>query len=695
MSYGTHTWRLTETPPRLNEGLEPVALLDSRSDEMLQSEGQSATVARHQTERPHVRQTTPNLRQNIGLVPLDAVNSAEKADLPLAIEDYALIGDCATAALVGRNGSIDWLCWPRFDSTACFAALLGTSEHGRWRICPVDPAVRVSRAYRDDTMVLETVFETADGCVALIDFMPIGQANSSVIRLVEGRRGNVAMRLHLTLRFDYGATVPWVTQLEDKSGVTATAGPSRVVLRAPLPLQGEDLATVAEFDVVQGECVPFVLTHVPSHLRVPWTLDWRAALQRTETFWRSWSARSTYTGPWRETVQRSLLTLKAMTYAPTGGIVAAPTTSLPEQLGGQRNWDYRYCWLRDATSTLLALMSAGYLEEAQAWRAWLQRSVAGSPDQIQIVYGLSGERQLFEWQASWLPGYRGAAPVRIGNAASDQLQLDVFGELIDALYQARKHFLAPAASAWAQQQTLIQHLEDIWELPDCGIWEVRGGRRQFTYSKVMAWVALDRSVRDAERFKLEAPLERWRELRDRMHATICKCGFDASRQTFTQSFRSGELDASLLLLPIVGFLPPDDSRIRGTVAAIERELVVDGLVMRYQTSTEVDGLPPGEGVFLPCSFWLADSYTLQNRDAEAHALFERLLSLRNDVGLLAEEYDPQARRQVGNFPQAFSHVALIGTALNLHKVGPAQRRDPETPPVSTSTRSVPREWVAE
>ena len=662
---------------------------------MLQSEGRSAVLARDRTERPHLRQNTRNLGQNIGLVPLDAVDSAEKAELPLPIEDYALIGDCTTAALVGRNGSIDWLCWPRFDSTACFAALLGTSEHGRWRICPVDPAARVSRAYRDGTMVLETVFETADGCVALIDFMPIGQANSSVIRLVEGRRGKVAMRLHLTLRFDYGATVPWVTQLEDKSGLTATAGPSRVVLRAPLPLQGEDLATVAEFNVVQGECVPFVLTHVPSHLRIPGTMDWRAALRQTETYWRGWSARCSYIGPWREAVQRSLLTLKAMTYAPTGGIVAAPTTSLPEQLGGQRNWDYRYCWLRDATFTLLALMSAGYLEEAKAWREWLQRSVAGSPDQIQIVYGLSGERQLFEWQATWLPGYQGAAPVRIGNAASDQLQLDVFGELIDALYQARKHFVAPPASAWEQQQTLVQHLEDIWDLPDCGIWEVRGGRRQFTYSKVMAWVALDRSVRDAERFKLDAPLERWRELRDRMHITICKCGFDTSRQTFTQSFGNGELDASLLLLPTVGFLPPDDPRIRGTVAAIERELVVDGLVMRYQTSTEVDGLPPGEGVFLPCSFWLADSYRLQNRDAEARALFERLLSLRNDVGLLAEEYDPHTRRQIGNFPQAFSHVALIGTALNLHKVGPTQRRDPATPPVSTSARSVLREGVAE
>src|ERR1700730_146894 len=593
--------------------------------------------------------------------------------MALRIEDYALIGDCKTAALVGRNGSIDWLCWPRFDSPACFAALLGTSEHGRWRIAPVDRAARVSRTYRDGTMVLETVFETADGSVALIDFMPIGQANSSVIRLVEGRRGKVAMRLHLMLRFDYGATVPWVTQLEDKSGFTATAGPTRIVFRAPLPLHGENFATVAEFNVVQGECVPFVLTYGPSHLRVPAVVDWRAALHRHEAFWRDWSGRCTYAGPWREAVQRSLLTLKALTFAPTGGIVAAPTTSLPEQLRGERNWDYRYCWLRDATFTLLALNSAGYREEAQAWRDWLQRSVAGSPDQIQIMYGLSGERQLFEWQATWLPGYQGAAPVRIGNAASDQLQLDVFGELIDALYQARKHFVAPPASAWEQQQTLIQHLEDIWELPDCGIWEVRGGRRKFTYSKVMAWVALDRSVRDAERFKLETPLERWRELRDRMHATICKCGFDISRKTFTQKFGSSELDASLILLPIVGFLPPDDPRIRGTVAAIERELMVDGLVMRYRTSTEVDGLPPGEGLFLPCSFWLADNYTLQNRHAEARALFERLLSLRNDVGLLAEEYDPRLRRQVGNFPQAFSHVALIRTALNLHDDSPALR----------------------
>jgi GH15 family glucan-1,4-alpha-glucosidase len=638
---------------------------------MQQSEDQATIVARERAEQPTIPQGKPGPARNIGIMSRVGIAPAIQPNLPLAIEDYALIGDCKTAALVGRNGSIDWLCWPRFDSSACFAALLGTSEHGRWRICPADPAPRVSRAYRDGTMVLETVFATADGCVALIDFMPIGGADSSVVRLVEGRCGKVAMRLHLTLRFDYGATIPWVTQLEDKSGLRAVAGSSQAVLRTAIPLQAENFATVAEFEVAEGQCVPFVLTHGPSHLPAPAVVDWRGVLSATEAFWRDWSAQCTYTGRYRQPVQRSLLTLKALTFAATGGIIAAPTTSLPEQPGGQRNWDYRYCWLRDATFTLVALMSAGYFEEAQAWRAWIQRSVAGSPDQIQIVYGLSGERQLLEWEVPWLPGHHGAAPVRIGNAAAGQLQLDVFGELVDAIYQSREHFLAPVASASAQLQTLIQHVEDIWELPDHGIWEVRGGRRQFTFSKVMAWVALDRSVRDAERFGLEAPLARWRELRDCVHATICKCGFDTSRKTFTQSFGNREIDASLLLLPIVGFLPPDDPRIRGTVAAIERELMVDGLVMRYRTSTEVDGLPAGEGVFLPCSFWLADNYALQNRNAEARALFERLLSLRNDVGLLAEEYDPHARRQVGNFPQAFSHVALIRTAFSLCDVSAA------------------------
>ncbi len=606
------------------------------------------------------------------------------ADLPLNIEDYALIGDCTTAALVGRNGSIDWLCWPRFDSNALFAALLGTSEHGRWRIFPADPAPGVSRAYRDGTLILETQFDTKDGRVVLIDFMPVGGAGSSVIRLVKGLRGKVAMQLHLVLRFDYGITVPWVTQLDDGSGLSAVAGPVQVVLRSPVPLQGKNFATVAEFEVAEGQCVPFVLTQAPSHLPKPPALDWSAALEQTETFWRNWSCRCSHDSPWREAVVRSLLTLKALTYAETGGIIAAPTTSLPEQLGGERNWDYRYCWLRDATFTLMALTSAGYRDEALAWGQWLQRSVAGSPDQLQIMYGLSGERQLIEWEVPWLPGYQGGAvPVRVGNAAASQLQLDVYGELIDALYQSRMQGLGRRESGWALQRKLVDHLEQIWEEPDDGIWEVRGGRRHFTFSKIMAWVALDRTVRDAERFKFPGSIESWSKLRDRMHATICECGFDSERNTFTQSFGSrGELDASLLLIPTVGFLPADDPRMRGTVAAIERELMVDGLVLRYRTREQVDGLPPGEGAFLPCSFWLANNYRLQNRDAEARALFERLLSLRNDVGLLAEEYDPQARRQIGNFPQAFSHLALIMTAQSLHDVGPAQQRGKGSRPAS-------------
>src|SRR5215469_12003988 len=630
--------------------------------------------ARDTSERPVPTPVAPGPQPHPSTGILAGHRPIIGSDLPLDIEDYALIGDCTTAALVGRNGSIDWLCWPRFDSGALFAALLGTSEHGRWRISPADPSPRTSRAYHDDTLVLETVFDTADGSVAVIDFMSIGQGDSSVIRLVKGRRGKVAMQMHLALRFDYGVTVPWVTQLEDGSGVTAIAGPNLAVLRSPVPLQGKNFATVAEFDVVEGECVPFVLTRGQSHLPTPPEIDWNAALQKTESFWRDWSNRCSHLGPWREAVKRSLLTLKALTYAETGGIVAALTTSLPERLGGERNWDYRYCWLRDATFTLMALVSAGYSDEARAWAQWLRRSVAGSPHQLQIMYGLSGERQLIEWEVPWLPGYRGAAPVRVGNAASAQLQLDVYGELIDAMHQGRMLGVAPVGAGWPLQQKLVQHLEQIWEQPDEGIWEVRGGRRHFTFSKVMAWVALDRTVRDAERFKFSGPLESWRKVRDRMHAMICERGFDSQRKTFTQSFDSSELDASLLLIPLVGFLPADDPRIRGTVAAIERELMVDGLVLRYRTQSDIDGLAPGEGLFLPCSFWLANNYKLQHRDAEARALFERLLSLRNDVGLLAEEYDPVARRQLGNFPQAFSHLALIGTAMSLHDVGPAQQR---------------------
>jgi carbohydrate kinase (thermoresistant glucokinase family) len=638
-------------------------------------ENRLAVAARDSTERPANPPVEPSgPHSHPSTAALSSRGGSIRSDLPLDIEDYALIGDCTTAALVGRNGSIDWLCWPRFDSNALFAALLGTSEHGRWRISPADPAPRISRSYRDGTMVLETVFDTADGRVALIDFMPIGGAGSSVIRLVKGLRGKVSMQLHLALRFDYGITVPWVTQLDDKSGLSAVAGPIQVVLRCPVALEGRNFATVAEFDVAEGQCVPFVLTHAPSHLPKPPAMDWSAALEETELFWRRWSGRCSHAGPWRETVKRSLLTLKALTYAETGGIIAAPTTSLPEQLGGERNWDYRYCWLRDATFTLIALVSAGYRDEAQAWGQWLMRSVAGSPNQLQIMYGVSGERQLLEWEVPWLPGYQGAVPVRVGNAASAQLQLDVYGELIDAMYQARTLGLAHMKSGWALQRRLVEHLEQIWEQPDDGIWEVRGGRRQFTFSKIMAWVALDRTVRDAERFNFQAPLEHWRKLRDRMHATICELGFNSERNAFTQSFSGSELDASLLLIPLVGFLPADDPRVRGTVAAIERELMIDGLVLRYRTKTDIDGLPPGEGVFLPCSFWLVANYRLQHRDAEARALYERLLSLRNDVGLLAEEYDPRARRQVGNFPQAFSHLALVMSALSLHDVGPAQQR---------------------
>jgi carbohydrate kinase (thermoresistant glucokinase family) len=648
-----------------------------------QRENPPNVVARDISERPAPPPVTPRGPQTHPSTQTVAGRAQFiGSDLPLDIEDYALIGDCTTAALVGRNGSIDWLCWPRFDSGALFAALLGTSEHGRWRISPADPRPRTSRSYHDDTLVLETVFDTADGSVALIDFMPMGQGSSSVIRLVKGRGGKVAMQMHLALRFDYGITVPWVTRLEDGSGMRAIAGASQAVLRSPVPFQGENFATIAEFDVAEGECVPFVLTYGQSHLPTPTGIDWNAALQETESFWRGWSTRCSHVGPWREAVKRSLLTLKALTYAETGGIVAALTTSLPEQLGGQRNWDYRYCWLRDATFTLMALVYAGYGDEAWAWGQWLQRSVAGSPHQLQIMYGLSGERQLIEWEVPWLPGYRGAGPVRVGNAASAQLQLDVYGELIDALYQGRTLGLGPIGAGWQLQQKLIEHLEQIWEQPDEGIWEVRGGRRHFTFSKVMAWVALDRTVRDAERFKFSGPLESWRKVRDRMHATICERGFDSKRNTFTQSFGSSELDASLLLMPIVGFLPADDPRVRGTVAAIERELMVDGLVLRYRTESDIDGLAPGEGVFLPCSFWLANNYKLQHRDAEARALFERLLSLRNDVGLLAEEYDPTAQRQLGNFPQAFSHLALVGTALSLHDVGPAQQRSQGAKPVS-------------
>ena len=595
------------------------------------------------------------------------------------IEDYALIGDCHTAALVARDGSIDWLCWPRFDSGACFAALLGKPENGRWRIAPADAKAKVERRYQEGTLVLETEFSTPSGTVAVIDFMPVRQSVSDLVRLVVGRRGRVAMEMELALRFDYGASVPWVTQLrgEDK-GIRAVAGPDMAVLRTPVPLRGVGLTTRAAFEVGEGETVPFVLTHAASHLDPPEPIDAAEALEETVAFWRRWSGKCSIAGRWAEPIRRSLITLKALIYAPTGGMVAAATTSLPERLGGVRNWDYRFCWLRDATITLQALMYAGYFDEASAWREWLVRAVAGSPEQAQIMYGLAGERRLTELTLDWLAGYEGAAPVRIGNAAATQLQLDVYGEVMDALHQARKGGVAGSGAAWNVQRALVAHLEKIWHLPDEGLWEVRSGRRQFTYSKIMAWVALDRAIKGVERFGLKGPVERWRETRKRIHDDVCAHGYNAKLGSFVQSYGSAELDASLLLIPMTGFLPCDDPRVLGTVEAIRAGLMAEGFVRRYHTHSADDGLPPGEGVFLACSFWLADNLALQKRWDEATGLFERLLALRNDVGLLAEEYDPRERRMLGNFPQAFSHVALVNTAYNLsarHK--PAEQRSDE------------------
>ena len=584
--------------------------------------------------------------------------------MPSRIEDYALIGDCEAAALVSRNGSIDWLCWPRFDSDACFAALLGNDEHGRWLIAPRDSQARVTRQYRRNTLILETRFECSEGAVKLIDFMPMRGAHSSIVRLVVGERGRVAMGSELVLRFGYGAIVPWVTRLEDRT-LRAIAGPDMVVLRTPVHLVGHNMKTIAEFTVAAGETVPFVLTYAPSHLPPPEPLDSERALAKTESHWTEWANRCTPAGRYSDTVTRSLITLKALTYWPTCGIIAAPTTSLPEHLGGVRNWDYRFCWLRDATLTLLALMNAGYYDEAQAWREWLLRAVAGSPDQLQIMYGIAGERRLTEWEVGWLPGYEGAAPVRIGNKAHVQLQLDAYGEIMDALHQARLGGLAASESGWALQRALLDHLAKVWREPDEGIWEVRGGRKHFTHSKAMAWAAFDRAIKSAEKFGLKGPLDRWRALAEEIHAEVCARSFDAELGSFVQSYGSKQLDASLLLLPCIGFLPADDPRVRGTVKAIEQRLLVDGFVMRYDTSATEDGLPAGEGAFLACSFWLVDAYILQRRFQDARRMFDRLVALRNDVDLLSEEYDQRSGRQVGNFPQAFTHVSLVNSAFNL------------------------------
>jgi GH15 family glucan-1,4-alpha-glucosidase len=596
----------------------------------------------------------------------------------MKIEDYALIGDCQTAALVGRNGSIDWLCWPRFDSPACFAALLGSKEHGHWQIAPAGEIVRTRRGYRPDTLILETQFETGQGAVRLVDFMPLRNGQSNLVRIVTGLRGRVTMDLELVLRFEYGDSVPWVTRMPDGKGIRAIAGPCLTVLCSPVSLEGRDLTTIAKFDICEGETLPFVLSYAPSHLGTPGKISAADALEETERFWREWAGRANASGAWREPVRRSLITLKALTYAPTGGIVAAPTTSLPESIGGERNWDYRYCWLRDATMTLLAFMDAGYYEEAGAWREWLVRAVAGNPAQMQIMYGIAGERHLHERVVGELPGYENSGPVRVGNAAACQRQLDVYGEVMDALYQGCKGGLSRHDIAWDLQRALLAHLEKVWMQPDAGMWEVRGPLRQFTYSKVMCWVAFDRAIKMVEGMGVPGPVEHWRRLRQQIHDEVCRQGVSAARGCFVQSYGSEELDASLLLIPITGFLPARDPRVLATVEAIQRELTAGGLVQRYRTDESVDGLPPGEGTFLACSFWLVDNLGMQGRADEARALFERLVGLANDVGLLAEEYDPLARRQLGNFPQAFSHVAMVNSAMNLCQgVKPAEQRAEE------------------
>jgi GH15 family glucan-1,4-alpha-glucosidase len=579
------------------------------------------------------------------------------------IEDYALIGDCETAALVSSSGCIDWLCWPDFSSEACFAALLGTEENGYWKIAPLRDGWTVSRRYRPSTLILETTFEHAEGAVRLIDFMPVRGKNSDVVRIVECIRGSLDVRMELALRFDYGRTVPWVRRTGD--GVRAVAGPNLAVLHASVPVHGENLKTVAEFKVSEGQRAWFTLAYGTSYLADPSKIDPERALQDTESFWLRWTSRLKYAGQYRDAVERSLITLKAMTFRPTGGIVAAVTTSLPEAIGGVRNWDYRYCWLRDTTFTLLALANGGYFDEAAAWQDWLLRALAGSPDQVQIMYGLKGERQLVEWELEWLAGYENSRPVRIGNAASGQVQLDIYGEMLDSFFHAQHSMFRHNEDDFRVLVLLLMHLEKIWREPDEGIWETRGGPKQFTYSKMMAWVAFDRAVLLAEQLKYNAPVERWKTIRDAIHAEICTQAFSAEKNSFVQSYGSGQLDAALLLMPAVGFLPGSDPRVKGTVEAIERELMPDGLVLRYDTAKSPDGLPPGEGVFLACSFWMVGALKSIGRIDDARALFEKLLALRNDLGLLSEEYDVAGKRLVGNFPQAFSHIALVNAAFDL------------------------------
>jgi GH15 family glucan-1,4-alpha-glucosidase len=575
-----------------------------------------------------------------------------------------LIGDCETAALVGRDGSIDWLCWPAFDSEACFAALLGTPKHGRWLITPAEEIAKSSRRYWDHTLILETRFETANGVVALIDFMPPRGNASDVVRLVRGVRGRVKLRMELVIRFGFGADIPWVKRTDD-GALLAICGQDMTVLRTPAETRGEDMTTVADFEVGEGQTIPFVLTYGPSHLPLPGPINPADALQDTEDFWTDWCRHCTYDGDNRDLVLRSLITLKALTYAPTGGIVAAPTTSLPEKLGGARNWDYRFCWLRDATFTLLALMNSGYTEEASAWHNWLLRAVAGSPANMQIMYGIMGQRRLLEWEAGWLPGYEGAQPVRVGNAAHAQLQLDVYGELIDAFHQSRMAELELDEGSWALECTVLEHLAEVWDQPDHGIWERRGEGRHYVSSKVMTWVAFDRGIKSAEKFGFDAPLDRWRTLRDTICRDVCDKGFDREQNAFVESYGSQLLDASILLLPAVGFLPASDPRVRGTIEAIEKYMMRDGFVLRHDPREISEERQPIEGAFLACTFWLADAHVLSGEIAKAQALFDRMVGIANDLGLLAEEFDSGEGRQTGNFPQALTHIALINTAHNL------------------------------
>ena len=593
----------------------------------------------------------------------------------MKIEDYGFISDTQTAALVGKNGSIEWLCLPRFDSASCFAALLGDEENGRWRICPATPEYISRQRYRGDTLILETEFETATGRVLVTDCMPPRGRYPDVIRIVEGISGNVPMQMKLVIRFDYGTTVPWVRRRD--GGTVAIAGPDAVILRTDVETHGENLSTASEFTVSAGEKRFFVLTWFPSHEPAPEPERAFEAVASAEKYWTEWTEQCSYRGEWRDDVVRSLITLKGLTYAPTGGIVAAATTSLPERIGGVRNWDYRFCWLRDATFTLYALMAGGYREEASAWRDWLLRAAAGCKSQLQIMYGPAGERRLPELELPHLGGYENSQPVRVGNAASRQFQLDVFGEVIDAMHQARRHGIDCSEESWRLERHVMALLESRWQEPDEGIWEIRGDRRQFTHSKVMAWVAADRAIKAVESFGFDGDASRWKVLRQRIHEEVCAQGYDADRNTFTQFYGSKKLDASLLMIPLVGFLPVTDRRVRGTIETIERDLVSDGFVLRYHPgeSASVDGLPPGEGTFLPCSFWLTDCLHLLGRDADARRWFERLLSVKSPLGLLSEEYDPQCKRLVGNFPQAFSHVGLVNTAYNLaERNGPAERR---------------------